>query len=238
MQERTIEALAYAYWKTGFVVTGKNRHRMREADLAAWEAAIGEYVCPTRRSSLPGGTATEKGARWKFIIGSSVILFLLLSGALMLFEALIHPEGSRAPWPWEMFQGAPWSHYREEHAWTLAAFRALSPAWAIPARAALVLVFSCSWYLAAAGARRPVYQLAVALVFLEACFAFLNAFFAACMAFHHVGWGMECNYQWWDSFFVLNLFLGLPALACLLRWVLVDLRRTRHISVVQSRILG
>ncbi len=136
-------------------------------------------------------------------------LFIWLYFTLFFpFAFQIIPEGYRVRSPIEMFQGAPLSHYHEEHGVALWLYEATR---SIPGTVAFAVFFLCMWWVWASlflrfsGSRA---RFATTVAICELVILILNIPHTAISAFHHVGWGMPCNSQPVWCFLLLNLILS------------------------------
>lgn len=141
------------------------------------------------------------------LLGAGVAIFYL--ALHLLFEFTIRDEGTMAMSPIMMFQGAPLSHYREEHALATRLHEfSMSP---LGMAAAFQIGIALGWlwgHLMATERSIPL-RLWTSLLYSVATILFLSIPFSAAAAFHHVGWGMECNYQPFGSCIILGI-LTLP----------------------------
>ncbi len=128
--------------------------------------------------------------------------------AMEVFEFAINREGTMCISPIMMLQGAPYSHYFEEHrtvVWLhLACANSPVAVWG------LFLTWAVGWR---AGLRRACSRgarVASTVVFAEACVCVVSIPVAAALAFHHVGHGAPCNPQPVTAWIMANLFFGAP----------------------------
>ena len=139
-----------------------------------------------------------------------IALYLVCLRDLLVrfFAAMISAEGVRAYSPIMFMQGAPRSHYASDHRVALWVADALqTPAGGL---GSLALLCGAAWLWArAVAARRTgrgkavVHLAAFELSVVGAC-----TLFSAAQAYHHYGWGMDCNQLYWQSFLMLQPFAG------------------------------
>jgi len=150
-----------------------------------------------------------------FFLASTAVLGLLSFCAVRLFEGAINPEGTMALWEIMIYQGAPLSHYEAEHPRALGLYRAVSAPGGAAIGSIILVGFTAAWcFLRGSSLLR--WRLLVDALFSEAALCSLNVLVSASLAFHHVGHGLPCNYQWWGTLFMMNYILALPTGAVIL----------------------
>jgi len=167
-----------------------------------------------------------------FVGALTFIMFILFYTCIAFFGFTIHEEDYVAYSPIMMFQGAPLTHYQNEHPLALSLYHMLARIWGKIILGVMIFVYALAWCYSREKLTRPFHKVIVSIVFLEIYLCIINILFSVANAFHHVGFGMKCNCQWLGWFLMLNIFIGLPAVV-----VLIDLalrRKAFSIAVPQT----
>jgi hypothetical protein len=167
-----------------------------------------------------------------FVGALTLIMFILFYGCIALFEFTIHEEDYVAFSPIMMFQGAPLTHYQNEHPLALSLYHMLARIWGKIILGVIIFVYALAWRYSRKKLTRPFHKVIVSIVFLEVYLCIINILFSVASAFHHVGFGMKCNWQWWECFFTLNIFIGLPVIVVLIALAL----RRKTFSTVRGTV--
>lgn len=171
----------------------------------------------SRRDPILAVPINAPRPRLLFVVPIALFLVTVRDAALAFFAAMINAEGAVVYSPIMLFQGAPRSHYVADHRLALLLADGLGT---LPGRlASLVLILAVAWFWALAAQARVTWQgkISTSIIGFELVVLVANVPFSAAAAYHHVGWGMPCNWQFLGSLLMMNVFIGAIAVV----WMMV-----------------
>lgn len=136
---------------------------------------------------------------------ATLVVFGCLCGLVLV---TVQNEGYRAYSPIMMFQGAPKSHYEQEHTFSYGIVRLISTPLGMIVGSVFLLATFLAWARVMISRKGRCVSALLTLGLIELTLALLNIPLSAATAFHHSGWGLPCNNQWFGSFIAMNFVLS------------------------------
>lgn len=185
-----------------------------------------------RASSVQLFTVPNINQRPHLLPLTLITLFLVTvrDVSLAFFAAMINAEGTRVYSPIMLFQGAPRSHFVTDHRIALVLAEGIDT---LPGRlVSFAAILVVAWFCAVAIQTRVTWRgkLVVSVIAFELTVVAANVLFSAAAAYHHVGWGMDCNWQFVGSLVTANVLVGAIAVA----WAAVGAVLWAVVASIQS----